>query len=317
MSFPESRRTRIVIAFAVIYVVWGSTFLATRWVVEEVPPFLAFGMRFALAGAMLLGVGKWRGEALPRPRHWPALAAIGVLLFVCGSGSVVWAQSHGLASGTAALLVATVPLWLTVLARVGGERTPPRSLLGLAVGFAGTALLVRPGGDVSWHASLILIGTLGWASGSLLTRRLPNLGGGTSAAAAPMLCGGVALVSIGSSVGELERWPAEVSTRAITALMYLVVVGSVLGFRAYTWLLAHVAPAKVGTYAFVNPLVAVVLGAAAGEPISFATAVAMALVVIGVVCTVVPASGAAGRADGSATRVKVLAKPSPMASSTK
>ncbi|MBL8947351.1 MAG: EamA family transporter [Myxococcales bacterium] len=281
-----SLRLRTLLAFLVVYLVWGSTYFAVRLVVADVPPLVSLGARFVVAGLVLAAFGHLRGEATPTGRQWRSAAIIGVLLFVCGSGSIAWAQSNGLPSGTAALLVATVPLWMTLLGRGFGERTPTMAWGGLVLGFAGTALLVRPGsGGAPWLAAVVVLGAIGWALGSLLARRMALPRGGSMAAGAQMLTGGVVLIVVGVVRGELAM-PATITAPAFLAWAYLVVFGSVLAFRAYAWLLQHVAPAKVGTYAYVNPVIAVALGGLAGESISAATGWAMALVLTGVACTV-------------------------------
>jgi len=280
-----SLRVRTLVAFLVVYLVWGSTYFGVRVVVADVPPMVAFGARFVVAGLVLAAIGWLRGEAPPTRREWRSALVIGVLLFVSGSGSVVWAQAGGLQSGTAALLVATVPLWMTLFGQAFGERTPVMAWLGLMLGFGGTALLVRPGAGGTWPAVLVVLGSAGWALGSLLVRRMPLPRGGSMAAGSQMIAGGLALAGLGVARGELAM-PAEITAPAVLAWLYLVVLGSVVTFRAYAWLLQHVAPAKVGTYAYVNPVIAVAIGAVSGEPFSLETGVAMALVLTGVAWTV-------------------------------
>jgi drug/metabolite transporter (DMT)-like permease len=303
-----SLRLRTILAFAVVYLVWGSTYVAVRVVVADVPPLVSLGARFVVAGLVLTGVGRLRGEEPPTRQQWRSAALIGVLLFVCGSGSIAWAQSNGLPSGTAALLVATVPLWMTLLGRGFGERTPRMAWGGLVLGFTGTALLVRPGsGGAPWLAAVVVLGSIGWALGSLLARRMALPRGGSVAAGSQMLVGGVALIGVGVLRGELAM-PATITASAFLAWAYLVVLGSVLAFRAYAWLLQHVAPAKVGTYAYVNPVIAVALGALAGESISGATGWAMALVLTGVACTVA-ARAATPRIAVDPSSTSALSKP--------
>lgn len=299
-----SLRLRTLLAFLVIYLVWGSTYFGVRVVVADVPPMLAFGARFGAAGLVLAAVGRVRGEALPTRRELRSSLVIGVLLFVCGSGSIAWAQAGGLPSGTAALLVATVPLWMTLIGHAYGERTPMMAWAGLVLGFGGTALLVRPDAGAPWLAVIVVLGAAGWALGSLLARRMPLPRGGSMAAGSQMIAGGLALAGLGVARGELAM-PAELTTPAVLAWLYLVVFGSVLGFRAYAWLLQHVAPAKVGTYAYVNPVLAVAIGGLTGEPISLETGWAMALVLTGVACTVATRTATPVRAvtpDRTATR---------------
>lgn len=284
-----SPRLRLVVAFSLVYLVWGSTYVAIRLVVESTPPLIAMGSRFLTAGALLYAWMRWRGVAPPRARQWRDAALVGALLFLAGNGGVAWAEAQGLPSGTAAMLVATMPLWLTSFARIGGERPPRAAWIGLGIGFVGTALLVRPqGGDAfgSWPAIVIVVGASGWALGSLLSRRVDAPSDGRMAAAAQMIAGGVWLSSAGLLSG--ERWPAlaTISLSSWVAWAYLVVFGSIAAFSAYGYLLRHVAPAKVGTYAYVNPVVAMVLGAFVGEVIDTGTFFAMALVIIGVAVTI-------------------------------
>ncbi len=280
-----SLRFRTVLAFLVVYLVWGSTYFGVRLVVADLPPLVTFGARFAVAGLVLVGIGRLRGEALPTRPQWRSALVLGVLLFVCGSGSIAWAQSRGLPSGTAALLVATVPLWMTLAGRAYGERTPLMAWGGLVLGFGGTALLVRPGAGSWWLAAIVVLGSAGWALGSVLARRLPLPRGGSVSAGSQMFAGGLALAGLGVLRGELAM-PAQLTASAGLAWLYLVVIGSVVAFRAYAWLLQHVAPAKVGTYAYVNPVIAVAIGGLSGEAISLETVWAMALVLTGVACTV-------------------------------
>lgn len=279
-----SPRLRVLVAFAVVYLVWGSTYLGMKLVVDTVPPMLAMGTRFVLAGSLLVLLGRVRGEALPTARQWRSSFVVGALLFVAGNGSIAWAESNGLATGTAALLVATMPLWMTLFARLRGERTPPAALVGLAIGFVGTALLVRPDGGAPLPAIAVTLGAAGWALGSLLARELALPKGGAMAAGAQMFAGGVLMTVVGLVRG--ETIPMHVTTTAALGWLYLVIFGSVLGFSAYSYLLRNVAPAKLGTYAYVNPVVAMSLGVFVGEAIDATMVCAMALVLGGVAVTV-------------------------------
>ncbi len=294
-----SPRVRTLLAFLVVYLVWGSTYFGVRVVVADVPPLVSFGSRFVVAGLVLAAVGRLRGEAPPTRREWRSASVIGVLMFVCGSGSVAWAQSGGLPSGTAALLVATVPLWMTVIGHtILGERAPIMAWVGLGLGFGGTALLVRPGAGTPLLAVIVVLGSAGWALGSLLARRMPLPRGGWMAAGSPMIAGGLVLAGLGVARGELAM-PAVITTSSVLAWLYLVLLGSVVAFRAYAWLLQHVAPAKVGTYAYVNPVVAVAIGGLTGEAVSRETGWAMALVLTGVACTVATRTVTPTRVDAS------------------
>lgn len=291
-----SPRLRILVAFLLVYLVWGSTYFAILFVVESVPPMIGMGTRFACAGVILFALARARGEVPPTALQWRSAAIVGGLLFVAGNGGVAWAESQGLASGTASLLVATMPLWMTLFARLRGERTPRAALLGLAIGFVGTALLVRPGAGAPAQALVVACGAGGWALGSLLARELPLPKTGMMSAGTQMLAGGALLLLAGLVRGESMPPLADITQGAVLGWLYLVVFGSVIAFSAYSYLLRHVSPAKVGTYAYVNPVVAVLLGALVGEPIEATTVWAMALVLGGVAVTV-------------ATRRPVVAQP--------
>ncbi len=301
-----SPRLRLVLAFSLVYVVWGSTYIAIQFVVHSAPPLVAMGSRFLTAGALLYAWARMRGAATPTAAQWRGAAFVGALLFLAGNGGVAWAEAQGLPSGMAAMLVATMPLWLTSFARLFGDRPPRAAWLGLAIGFAGTALLVRPSGGASMPALVIVIGAAGWALGSLLSRKVDAPTDGRTSAAMQMLAGGTWLVIAGLTSGERVPPPAEIAASAWLAWAYLVLFGSIAAFSAYGWLLRNVAPAKVGTYAYVNPVVAIVLGALVGETIDPATLFAMVLVVGGVAVTIT------ARTSGAMTP----RRPSPQAGAT-
>jgi len=276
----------VLAAFVALYIIWGSTYLAILFAIETIPPFLMAGIRFLVAGSILYVWGRARGAARPVRREWVAASVVGGLLLLGGNGAVVWAEQR-VPSGAAALLVATVPLWMVVLdwLRPGGVRPTGRVVLGLAVGFAGLGLLVGPsdlgGGSIDVIGALVLvIGSLSWASGSIYARgaKLPSsplLVNGME-----MLAGGVLLVLAGLVTGEASALNlAAVSGRSLAALAYLVVFGSLIGYSAYTYLLGATTPARVSTYAYVNPVVAVFLGwALAGEPLTPRVLVATAVI---------------------------------------
>lgn len=277
---------KVLAAFVALYIIWGSTYLAILFAIETIPPFLMAGIRFLVAGSILYVWGRARGAARPVRREWVAASVVGGLLLLGGNGAVVWAEQR-VPSGAAALLVATVPLWMVVLdwLRPGGVRPTGRVVLGLAVGFAGLGLLVGPsdlgGGSIDVIGALVLvIGSLSWASGSIYARgaKLPSsplLVNGME-----MLAGGVLLVLAGLVTGEASALNlAAVSGRSLAALAYLVVFGSLIGYSAYTYLLGATTPARVSTYAYVNPVVAVFLGwALAGEPLTPRVLVATAVI---------------------------------------
>jgi drug/metabolite transporter (DMT)-like permease len=288
------RAAAVVAALAVVYVVWGSTYLGIAIAIETLPPLLMAGLRFLVAGAVLYAaarlVGSGRGVR-PDRRQWGAAALTGVLMLGVGNGGVSWAQQT-VPSGIAAIVIASIPLWVVVLDRAFfGSRLSWPALLGVAVGFAGVAVLVNPAAsnriDPAGAAALLLAAAC-WATGTLLSRgqRLtvpPLLGAGMQ-----MLCGGVALVAAGALAGELSRVAAP-SWRSALALAYLVVFGSLLAFSAYVWLLRNARVSLVATYAYVNPVVALALGwAFLGEAVTGRTLVAGG-VILGAVALIVSA----------------------------
>jgi drug/metabolite transporter (DMT)-like permease len=286
------RRLELALAFAAIYVVWGSTYLAIRFAIETVPPFLMAGFRFVVAGLLLYGWARWRGAARPAPRHWGAAAAIGALLLLGGNGAVVWAEQR-VPSGVTALLVAMVPLYMVVIewARPGGLRPTPAVAGGVLLGLAGLVLLVGPeqilGGSHVDHAGALALafGCLTWSLGSVYSRHAPLPASPQLATAMEMLAGGAMLLLAAGLHGDWGRFDLHaVSLRSALAVAYLVVFGSLVAFTAYIWLLRESTPARVSTYAYVNPLVAMLLGwALAGEPLTARTLVAAAVIVAGVV----------------------------------
>jgi drug/metabolite transporter (DMT)-like permease len=259
---------KVLAAFAAVYVVWGSTYLAIRVAIDTLPPLLMAGARFLLAGTILYAVMRLRGVPAPTPRQWRATALIGALLLGFGNGGVVLAE-RTVPSGIAALLVAMVPMWMVLLEwlRPGGSRPTLRVVSGLLIGFAGIVLLVGPAGLVSGEgvdplgALLLTIGSAAWAAGSIYARGADLPGSALLATGMEMLCGGAVLLIGGIARGELGAAdPSAFTTESVLALLYLVVVGSLVGFTAYVWLLGVSTPARVSTYAYVNPVVAVLLG---------------------------------------------------------
>lgn len=279
-------RVRVWAALGTIYVVWGSTFLAIAVVVRDLPPFLSMAMRHLVAGGLLFAWAwsRRRGSVRLGAREWGAALVFGGLLFLIGHGGLAWAQQD-VPSGIAALLVGTIPLWFAVLAWFAfGERLGGRALAGLVLGFAGLALLVDPSGEEGAEpigAAVIALGAFAWAAGSLAARRLPLPSDTLLSAAMGMLAGGTLLAVASIVGGELDD--AHFTADALWATAYMVVVGSLIGFSAYVWLL-KVAPAStVSTYAYVNPVIAVLLGWAFNdEVITVRTLVAGAAIVVGV-----------------------------------
>lgn len=288
-SRPSS--TQIVVAFAAIYLIWGSTYLGIRYAVETIPPLLMMGLRHLAAGSALYAWTRWRGVARPRLRDWKYPAIVGTALFVGGHGGLAWGEQT-VPSGVAALLGATLPIWILILARVWStERKFSRSALaGIALGFVGVAVLFGPdllrhsGGLNLVGAAAVLLATFIWAAGTIYMRNVPMPASPTLSAAMQMMAGGASLVAAASITGETAHFHfAAVTARSWMALAYLAVFGSLVAFTAYTWLQRVEKPSRVATYAYVNPVVAVLVGwLVAGEPINALTVVAMTIILAAV-----------------------------------
>lgn len=283
-------RAKVLWAFAAVYIIWGSTYLAIRFGIETIPPFLMGAMRFLTAGSILF---LWRAlGGAPRPTlaEWRGAAIVGGLMLVGGNGAVMWAEQH-VASGVVALIVAIVPLWMVLLDWLWQRNAAPtlRVVTGVLLGFGGIALLIGPGslsaGGIHLGAALaVVLGSLAWAMGSLYSRRVTPSGRPFQAIAMQMLAGGTGLLLLGLVTGEAGRldW-AQVSLRSALSVIYLAVFGSIIAYTAYVWLLGHVNPARVSTYAYVNPVVAVLLGwGLAGEALTLRMVLASAVIVAGV-----------------------------------
>jgi drug/metabolite transporter (DMT)-like permease len=276
---PAPSKASILLAFAAVYTLWGSTYLAIRFAIETLPPFLMAAVRFLIAGAIMYLWARARGAPRPTAREWRAGAIVGGLLLLGGNGAVVWAEQR-VASGLTALLVATVPLWIVIAER---KRPTLAVASGLLLGFGGLALLVWPWGSIDKVAlGALIVGSLSWTAGSLYSRRAP-LPKAPLMAIALELIGGGALLGVAAAISGAR--PHIPSTTSMVAVAYLVVFGSIIGFSCYVWLLQVVRPTLVATYAFVNPVVAVFLGWAIGhEPLSARTLSASAVIIAGVAC---------------------------------
>jgi drug/metabolite transporter (DMT)-like permease len=282
-------RTKIFIALGIVYVVWGSTYLAIAVADRTLPPLLMLAVRFGLAGGLLYGWSVWRGDvaaARPGRREWTAAAVVGGLLLFVDTGGVAWAEQR-VASGMTALLVATVPLFTALLDRTFfGIRLSFGALAGIAAGLLGVVLLVGQGGHVDPVGAAVILGAaLAWAGGSAYGRVAPLPCAPFLSAAMQMLCAAGLLAVAGAATGEVGRvHPAAISSSSIAAFGFLVVFGSIVAFTAYGWLLRSGAPSVlVSTYAYVNPAVAVLLGwAFAGEAVGGREVAAGAIVVASV-----------------------------------
>jgi len=281
-------RTAFIVAFASIYLIWGSTYLGIRVAVETIPPFLMGAARFLLAGAVLMFLVRRRGVAKPTARQWRDNTIIGACLLLGGNGLVSWAEQT-LPSGLTALIIGIQPVFmvLTEWAWRGGHRPTPLTFLGLLLGFAGVAWLAAPWESASTTGVnlpavlLVLLACASWAFGSIFSHHVKNPAPPFLAAAMQMLCGSGALFLGALIHGELAAFhPLAISGRSVAAFFYLAFVGSLVGFSTFVWLMKHSTPARVSTYAYVNPVVAVFLGwLILHEPIGPRTLLAAALIV--------------------------------------
>jgi drug/metabolite transporter (DMT)-like permease len=318
MAAPK--KFQVIIAFSALYTIWGSTYLGILFAIQSIPPFLMAGIRYLLAGAIMFAIASAKGARSSSISSWLNAAIVGACLILVGNGGVTIAEKY-VASGLASLIVATVPIYIILLTWISGISPRPRPIiwLGLVGGFAGVALLLGPA--LTFHAvagdgdaggsestipattlaagahpaigmSILLCSSFIWSVGSLYSRRATHSAALSPflAAAQQMVCGGLLLVLTGTITGEWPDFhPSKMSILSIGAFIYLVLIGAVVGFTAYIWLLHHCDPTKVATYAYVNPIVAVLLGAAfAGETLTLRTIVAAALI-IGSVALVITA----------------------------
>ncbi|MEM8929840.1 MAG: EamA family transporter [Acidobacteriota bacterium] len=289
MKHPAPASSAVIAAFATVYIVWGSTYLAIRFAIETMPPFSMAGVRFLVAGSLLYAWTYLRGAPRPTAVQWRSAAIIGTFLLLGGNGLVSWAEQY-VPSGVTALIVATVSLWMVALEalRPGGTRPGARTLVGLALGMVGIAVLVGPaqlGGEpVDLVGAIALVAaSLLWAIGSIYSRGAPQTRSTLQNVAMQMLAGGAGLMVVGLGLGE-RLDPSMVSTKSAVALAYLIAIGGILGYSAYVWLLEVSTPAKVSTYAYVNPVVAVLLGwLLADESIGPRVLAAAAMVIAAVV----------------------------------
>ena len=289
LSIPRpTPRARIVIAFATVYLIWGSTYLTIRLAIDTLPPFLMAGSRFLIAGLILFAFTWRRRGARERItwRQWRAAFVIGACLLLAGNGIVTWGEQY-VHTGLVSLIVATVPLWMALLAPLfGGAWVRWPAAIGVAIGLAGVVLLLRPGGaaPTEWQTFIVPLSPLLWASGSLYAQRAHVAKQAFTAIAMEMVAGGLLLGIIGLLSGEAGHTHLNhVSGASLFAFAYLIVFGSLVAYSAYIWLLHHVSITAVSTYAYVNPLVAVVLGATVlGEQVTWLTAIAGLMIVAAV-----------------------------------
>ncbi len=274
---------RIALALAAVYVIWGSTYLGIRFALEGgFPPFLLGGIRFLIAGGLMYAFLRWRGVPAPTRPQWRNASVMGLLLMLFGNGMVNLAEQT-VSSGMTAVAVASAPLWIGIFSAMRGDKPGRMEWVGIAIGFLGVLWL---NADSSLTASpvglvALLIASLSWSFGSVWSRGR-DLPSPFMSSAAQMLCGGVAMCIVGAAVG--ERFDGMPSAHGMAAFAYLIVFGSIIGFSSYIWLLHHVRPALASSYAYINPAIAVALGAwLAGERFGSHELVAMGVILLGVV----------------------------------
>jgi drug/metabolite transporter (DMT)-like permease len=304
---PAPTKFWIIVAFAALYLIWGSTYLGIRFAIETIPPFLMAGARFLIAGLIMYAIAWSQGIGQSTWQNWRTSLIIGACLLLGGNGGVTISEKY-IDSGLAALIVATVPIYIVVLGWASGmaPRPTPIVWLGLAGGFIGVGILLGPALRLSSNGgrhpaigmSILLVSSFIWSAGSLYSRTAKHAASPFLTAAQQMLCGGLLLLLAGIVTGEMRRFhPGSMSILSVASFAYLVIIGAVVGYTAYIWLLRHCDPAKVATYAYVNPIVAVLLGAAfAGETLTMRTLIAAA-VIIGSVALVITAQQLRGRAE--------------------
>jgi drug/metabolite transporter (DMT)-like permease len=284
-------------AMITVYIIWGSTYLGIRFAIETIPPFLMAGVRFLIAGTILYLVRRARGDARPSRWEWRSAAIIGILLLVGGNGGVVWAEQK-VASGVAALLVGVAPLWMVLIDMLhpSGRRPSRWAILGLVLGFVGISVLVGPSQVVGQRenvdfagAVVLILASLSWAIGSLYSRQAPLPSSPLLWTAMEMLAGGAGLLLLGLLTGELKQLDlTTLSSRSLTGMAYLIVFGSWIGLTSYTWLFRVAPTPLVATYAYVNPVVAVLLGHfLASEPLTSKIVIAATIVVGSVALTTI------------------------------
>jgi drug/metabolite transporter (DMT)-like permease len=288
-AVAPSKLVRI-LAYAAIYFLWGASFLAIRVIVATVPPLFAAGVRFLSAGLILFLWSAMRGAPLPRLHEWRSALLLGVGMFACNYGPLFWAEQR-VASGIAAIVSALIPVWIAAFEWMRSRsRTPMALIIGTASGLGGVAALSLTPGHVSGRIELLplaalLFGTVAWALGTIWSQRLPLPASKPMAASVQMLLGGVTLTLVSLALGDLRHFSfSAVDRRVVFSMVYLVLGASIVAFTAYVWLLGHDQPTRVASYAYVNPVIAVLLGCLlGGEKLSIQVILGMILVLIGVI----------------------------------
>jgi drug/metabolite transporter (DMT)-like permease len=287
----EASKTKLALAFAALYIVWGSTYLAIKFAIATIPPYLMSGGRFIVSGVILYLWARMRGAPNPTRREWRDGAVVGTLLLAGGNGAVGWAEQR-VPSGITSLFVASVGIWMVLIdwARPHGKRPSLLVSIGLVIGLIGVGILAAPGfggganASVGVGAAVLILGSISWAGGSIYSRENARPRSAGMSTAIQMITGSIALTLIGLSVGEAARLDlTAVTLKSFLGWAYLVTFGSLIGFTAYAYVLRETTPAKATTYAYVNPIVAVLLGwAFADESITLRTVVAAGIILASV-----------------------------------
>jgi drug/metabolite transporter (DMT)-like permease len=283
---------KTLLAFAIIYFVWGSTYLAVRVGVREVPPLILAAMRFSVAGLVLFGWVLARGERAPSLREWRSASILGMVIFLFDYGLLFWAEQR-VPSGIAAVMLATIPVFMALseIIFLRTQRLTVRLALALLIGLGGVGVLMSRALNLGgapidkWGAIALIFASISWSAASVLARKLPLPSSKVMSSGAQMLAGGILLIIAAGAFGEFRNFhPSAVSRGVWFALVYLIVAGSIIGFTAYVWLIHHESPTKVGTYAYVNPIVAVLVGYfLGGEALSARTILGTLFILISVV----------------------------------
>ncbi len=312
-----NKNTRIWIALIAVYIIWGSTYLAIRYVVESIPPFTAAGMRFLSAGALLYAWRIAKGDPIPTRRQWRDAGIIGLLLLLGGNGLVSWAEQF-VPSGIAALLISTVPIWMVLIEslRPGGEKAKLRAIIGLVLGFAGVALMIGPGELSAEIRQLHPLGLIAlpiaallWSLGSVYAKSADLPKSSLMTTSAEMLIGSAGLFLFGAMQGEWAIFSlADTLPASWIGLVYLAIVGSLGGFVAYAYLLQNAPISLVSTYAYVNPVIALLLGAAIAQESLDGRTILAAVVILGAVILITTGKGKSKRSKPKSTHEAQLPK---------
>jgi drug/metabolite transporter (DMT)-like permease len=298
-SLSPPAKWKLVAGFSVIFLIWGSTYLAIRYAVHTLPPFSMSGARFLIAGLVLYLWAWWRDGARPSFRYWGTASIAGALMMLIGMGAVAWV-AQWVPSGLTALLIATNPAWMLLISWLWGDAVRPgwRVWLGLMIGLISMSMLIGPGnmdsGQVSFlHLGVLLLSTIGWVVGSLYSRHASQPASQMQFTAMIMLTGGIWLLIAGGIAGEWPQFsPAQISWTSLLAFAYLTSIGSLLVFTVYVWLMSVASPAHVATHAYVNPVVAIILGwLIGGEVLTIQIILAATGIILGVILMVSDRSG--------------------------